>query len=239
MTSTRIKAVIFDLDDTLWPLEAALQRAEDTLHAWLSIHTPGITERYTQAELRAMRMALRQTAPRFQHDLWSLRHESLLQACRSCNENDALMQQAMEVFSTARNAVTPFKDVEPGLVQLKEQHAIGSISNGFADLKAIGLAHHFDASFAAHTFGCAKPDPAIFVAACDALNVSPQEALYIGDDPLLDVQGARNAGLQAGWMDRFNRPFPHDIGPAMRFASLHEIHHWLQEREPGSDFVPC
>lgn len=140
----------------------------------------------------------------------------------------------MAVFSEARNAVTPFDDVLPGLTRLGERYALGSISNGFADLQSIGLAHHFRISLAAHQFGSAKPDPEIFLAACDALSVAPHEALYVGDDPMLDIQAAQNAGLHAVWMNRFARTLPGHIIPAASCTTLHEVDHWLAARIAAS-----
>jgi len=228
MSPTSIKAVLFDLDDTLWPLEVVIKRAESTLYDWLSVHAPGITQRFTQDGLRALRAELLPTDARYRHDLWALRHATLVRACEECNEDSVRMLEAMAVFSAARNAVTPFDDVAPGLENLGRQYLIGSISNGFADLEAIGLAHHFKTSLAAHQFGAAKPDASIFLAACDALQVAPHKALYVGDDPYLDVEGAQKAGLHAGWMNRFDRPFPDGIVPNARFTSLHDIDLWLQ-----------
>ncbi len=229
MTTPPIKAVLFDLDDTLWPLDPVIKHAENTLYDWLAIHAPGVTRRFTQEGLRALRAELLPTDPRYRYDLWALRHATLTRACEECDEDTARMLQAMAVFSEARNAVTPFDDVAPGLASLGRRHLLGSVSNGFADLQAIGLAHHFRTSFAAHQFGSAKPDPAIFLAACEALGVAPGETLYVGDDPLLDVAGAQNAGLQAGWMNRFGRTLPDHIVPAARFTTLHDIERWLQQ----------
>lgn len=233
MPSTKhvpIKAILFDLDDTLWPLEAVIKRAEAELYDWLALHTPGVTRQFSNAQLQALRAELAPTDPHYRFDLWSLRHATLTQACRQCGEDIALMEQAMAVFSKARNAVTPFDDVLPALTRLRERYALGSISNGFADLQAIGLAHHFQISLAAHQFGSAKPDPEIFLAACDALSVAPHEALYVGDDPLLDVQAAQNAGLHAVWINRFARVLPGHIIPTSSCTTLHELDEWLTAR---------
>ena len=103
-------------------------------------------------------------------------------------------------------------------------------SNGGADLHAIGLAHHFSVSLAAHQLGRAKPDPLIFHAACDALGIPPAQVAYVGDDLKLDVEGAQNAGLRGLWMNRSGDAPPADcahIRPDASFASLHELESWL------------
>lgn len=228
MKSSPVKAVLFDLDDTLWPLVPTLVKAEAVLYDWLTQHIPGVVQRFSNEELRKLRMELLPTKPEYQFNVWALRHAALTHACHLTSENKALVDQAMEVFSDARNDVALFDDVVPGLASLSERYVIGSISNGFADLAAIGISEHFKTSIAAHQFGSAKPHPEIFLAACDALAIAPHEAVYVGDDPLLDIQGAQNAGLQAVWMNRFQRVLPDHIVPEASCANLYELDRWLK-----------
>ena len=67
-----IKAILFDLDDTLWPVGPVIRHAEQTLHDWLAVHTPQVTEVYDIEALRQRRQSLVATDPRFSYDLWSL-----------------------------------------------------------------------------------------------------------------------------------------------------------------------
>lgn len=53
--------------------------------------------------------------------------------------------------------------------------------------------------------GVAKPDPAIFTPALEALGVEPGRALYVGDTVHADVNGAANAGMQAVQLDPFDQ----------------------------------
>jgi HAD superfamily hydrolase (TIGR01509 family) len=50
-------------------------------------------------------------------------------------------------------------------------------------LAAMGMADLFDACVLSYELGRIKPDPAIFRAACAALNVEPQSTLMVGDTP--------------------------------------------------------
>ena len=45
--------------------------------------------------------------------------------------------------------------------------------------------------------GIRKPDPEIFRLTLRQLGVSPEDAVHVGDDPILDVEGARDAGMRA------------------------------------------
>lgn len=229
-----IKAVLFDLDDTLWPIVPVIERAENILFDWLSAHVPAVADRFSIESLRARRRELMAADPVYQLDLRRLRHAGLTEAFLSAGEDVALVDQAMEVFSKARNQVTPFGDVLPALERLRERVALGSVSNGVADLEAIGMAHYFQVSVAAHRVGRAKPDAAIFHAACEAIGVAPQEAVYVGDDPLLDVQGAQQAGLRGIWINRAElvpkRVLPADICPDAVCSTFIELEQWIYQR---------
>ncbi len=43
--------------------------------------------------------------------------------------------------------------------------------------------------------GLEKPDPAAFVHVCQLLKVHPEECLFVGDQPILDIEGAKSAGM--------------------------------------------
>lgn len=229
-----IKAVLFDLDDTLWPIVPVIDRAENLLQEWLAHHAPGVATQHTIESMRARRKALMATDPAYQLDLRALRHAVLIEAFTRSGENVAKVEQAMAVFSKARNEVIPFDDVLPTLHSLQGRVTLGSISNGVADLHAIGIAHLFRVSVAAHRFGRAKPEAAIFHAACDALEVAPHEAVYVGDDPLLDVKGAQDAGLRGIWMNRPElapaRPLPAHVRPDAICSTLYDLEQWLNEK---------
>ncbi len=52
--------------------------------------------------------------------------------------------------------------------------------------------------------GIAKPDPAIFTPALEALGVEPEQALYVGDTVYADVDGALAAGMQVVQVDPYD-----------------------------------
>ncbi|WP_395004589.1 HAD family hydrolase [Undibacterium sp.] len=222
-----IKALIFDLDDTLWPVAPLISQAELTLHAWIADQLPSVTETHSIADLRVRRQALVATDPRFTYDLWALRHSLLKQVFTEHGGAPRLADEAMQVFADARNRVNFYEDVMPALNVLKEKYILGSISNGFADIKAIGLDQYFSVSLAAHTFGCAKPDPKIFLAMLDHLKLKPAELMYIGDDLRLDVQGAQQVGMNAAWVNRRGLSLADaghtDVKPDLIVANLEEL----------------
>lgn len=224
------KAILFDLDDTLWPIAPVIIQAEKDLHAWLASHAPRVAERFSIDNLRHARLELLARQPEFHLDLGALRRAGLISAFEAAGEDIDKVEQAMVHFFAARNAVIPYDDVLPGLLSLKHRVLLGSVSNGNADLQAIGLSHHFKVSVAASQLGCAKPDAAIFHAACRALEVAPGDAVYVGDDVLLDVRGAQQAGLRAVWLNRTgsSKHLEHEIVPDAICADFHELLAWLK-----------
>jgi putative hydrolase of the HAD superfamily len=63
-------------------------------------------------------------------------------------------------------------------------------------LEHYGLLRYFaHAAFSDET-RVRKPDPAIFLGALRALGAEPEHAIHVGDDPVLDVGGARAAGMR-------------------------------------------
>ncbi|MBD3220703.1 HAD-IA family hydrolase [bacterium] len=63
----------------------------------------------------------------------------------------------------------------------------------------LGLHHHFDHVFTHDDTGARKPDPAPFRMALEQLAVSPDEAVMIGDWPSRDITGARDLGIHTVW----------------------------------------
>ena len=73
-----------------------------------------------------------------------------------------------------------------------------------------------------HVVGVAKPDPAIFTFALDALGLPPGRVGYVGDSVINDVGGATAAGLVPLLLDPFDDRA--HLEGVERIASLHELH---------------
>ena len=64
-------------------------------------------------------------------------------------------------------------------------------------LAAMGLLPYFDAVFASAALGVKKPDPAIYAHALKALDLRPEEVLFVGDRPDADVEMPRRLGMRS------------------------------------------
>lgn len=221
----RIRAISIDLDDTLWPIWPTIERAEKVLHGWLMHHAPMAAAMWSSPHsLREIREHMAQHRPDLKHDMSALRRESIRLALQRAGENPLLAEPAFELFFAERQRVTLFDDALPALEFLAGRFPMVSLSNGNADVGLIGLARFFRASINAFDFGVGKPDARIFHAAAGAADVRPDEVLHIGDDVLLDVLGARNAGMQTAWVNRNEALWPHDdVQPDVECYTLTEL----------------
>lgn len=70
------------------------------------------------------------------------------------------------------------------------------------DIGRFGISDYFDIKIWSSDFGFRKPNPKIFLKVLDEFNVSPQEAIYIGDKFDRDVVGPNRVGMLAIWIKR-------------------------------------
>jgi len=219
-----VRAICFDLDNTLWDVEPVLARAERILSDWLVRRYPKIPERFPAARILELRASLIDEQPQRGHDLTFLRRESLARAAHACGYERAIAAEAFAIWHAARNEVTPYPDVVPALDALKPHYRLATLSNGNADLERIGLAHHFEVRLHAAALGCAKPDARAYKQLADTLALAPAEVLFVGDEPHADVVGPHDAGMQTVWVCRGDREWPASLPAAdARIASLDEL----------------
>lgn len=102
---------------------------------------------------------------------------------------------------------------------------LGVVSNSEGKLDAlfahVGLAEYLECVVDSAHEGVRKPDAEIFRRALARLGVDAARALYVGDLPTVDVEGARGAGLRAVLVD----PLGHyaQYADAPRVASVVEV----------------
>ena len=116
-------------------------------------------------------------------------------------------------------------DALPTLERLRRTTlTLGLISN-FEEwlerlLDSLEVAHFFDVTVISGIEGVEKPDPQIFRIALERAGVAPENAVYVGDHPLFDVEAATDAGMFAVLIDRRGH---HVDTEAVRITSLEEL----------------
>jgi len=214
----------FDLDDTLWPVGPVIAAAESALLSWLRARYPCAVSGHDTESMRALRARVAERFPERGHDLTFLRHRALMELFDAAGHAASLADEALEVFFSARNRVEFYDDVRPSLTRLRSTYRLFALSNGNADLQRCGIGDFFAGHVTAIAAGAAKPDARIFARLADLAGVQPGQVLHIGDDPLADVVGATQAGMQAVWLNRTGREWPQSLAPPARtISSLAEI----------------
>ncbi len=224
-------ALAFDLDNTLWDIGPVMVRAEQALHSWLATHYPRITDRHSIDAMRARRVAVAGRRPDLAHDFTALRKLSLHEHAAEAGYPVELVEQAFEEFYRERNAVELYDDVLPTLERLRANYRLLALTNGNADLNRIGIAHYFELIVSARAVGWAKPDARIFASLLAGVGLAAGDVLYVGDDPVADVEGPRGAGIEAVWLNRDGAAWPADLlAPLRTVTNLHELADWLMAR---------
>jgi 2-haloalkanoic acid dehalogenase type II len=217
MNAGAVRAICFDLDNTLWEIEPVLARAERILTDWLERRYPQVRAAFLPADVQRMREALVAERPDQAHDMTFLRRETLKRVAAAAGLDDRsaceIAQEAFALWHAARNQVTPYTEVVPALARLRRRYRLATLSNGNADLERIGLAHHFEVTLHAAALGCAKPHARSYECLAQALTLQPAEILFVGDEPHADVVGPRTAGMQTVWVNRGQIVWP-DALPA-------------------------
>ena len=203
-----IRTITLDLDDTLWEIHPVIKRAEKRLYAWLGDNYPRITQMFAMEDMRILRQQVLDAHADKVHDLTFLRHTVLMEAATAAGYSEFLVDEAFAVFDDVRNDVDMFPEARPALVALRERFTLIAVTNGNADLRKVGIDDLFHEHINAAMVGAAKPARPIFDAAVRAGGASAAETLHVGDHPLIDVHGAREAGLRTVWVNRNGDDWP-------------------------------
>ena len=112
-----------------------------------------------------------------------------------------------ELLRAYPHKIRVFPDVKPTLEWLKEEgYKLGVITSGPGyqklKLRIAKLDKYFDVIATREDVKTVKPDPKIFLYACEKLNVDPERAIMVGDNLHQDVYGAKNVGMLAVWINR-------------------------------------
>jgi len=220
-----IELITFDLDDTLWDTAPVIASAETVLQTWLAENAPKLGA-LDVAGYQALRQRVLVDEPQLKHRISALRRRVLFHALEGAGyaQAAAMAEQAFEVFIEARHALEVFPQAEPTLIALASDYALGVVTNGNADVRRIGLGHHFKFVLCAEDIGIAKPDARLFHEALRrGGDISPAATVHVGDHPGDDIAGAQQAGLRAIWFNPGGKRWDGDKAPDAEVGCLSEL----------------
>lgn len=197
-----IRAVIFDMDETLLDRQGSLRRFAAAQHARHKDMPGGLSvtdfvERF---------MTLDNNGALWKDEVYrrildenriaaispqTLLDEYIADFCNHCQGFDGLVEMVAQLTADGRR--------------------LGIITNGtfpfqLHNFRALGVAEHFDAVLVSEQEGMRKPDPEIFQRALSRLGVTAAEAVFVGDNPEADIRGAQSVGMATVY--RPNRFWP-------------------------------
>jgi HAD superfamily hydrolase (TIGR01509 family) len=193
----RLRAVLFDWGDTLFhaphPPEVIISAARDAGVAVSEADARRLwDELWTEGKTPEEIAKGRDLSPEAHRHVWT---DLFKRADRVApGLSAALYERVMDP-----NSWIPYADARPTLEAVRARGLrVGVVSNVPADLRPVFAKHDLERlvdSFT-HSFevGAEKPDPAIFLAAANALGVKPSETLMVGDHQV--DRGAEAAGMR-------------------------------------------
>jgi putative hydrolase of the HAD superfamily len=199
-----VRAVLFDLDDTLFDRNAAQIRVVELIMQRFPHLFQGFDiECVIAAFLESDRLSAEDFYTGEPSDgLREKRSKSFLQLL-GINEDYANAITEMYVRDYPMINI-PISGAVTVVKELSTRFSMGVVSNGLPDvqyrkLDAIGLGGIFSCIVLSEEIGIRKPDPKIFQYTADILQVQPIECLYVGDSHRNDIVGAKTAGMKACW----------------------------------------
>jgi len=223
-----VRALSFDLDDTLYDNGPVLQAAEQALRDHLHRHYPPLA-RLSEADWQAAKRQLLARRPQLRHDVTEVRRQLLQhwlgRAGLSAMQARVGAEQALALFLDWRNTVTVPAESHRLLQRLAQRYPLVAITNGNVDPGRIGLGNYFTAVFAAGSKYRSKPHGDLFVAARQHLGLPAASILHVGDHLDTDVYGALASGQPVVWLNQRARPLGRQ---SLRLLPHWEIHRLVQ-----------
>jgi HAD superfamily hydrolase (TIGR02253 family) len=225
----KIKAVVFDLDDTLYDRDAAQRQIIRLIVRQFPQVFQGLSEeRIIKTFLESDRLTVIDfDAGQPSDGMRDKRTRSFLKRLDLKEDNAAAITEMYVRMYPEINVPVP------GAVEmvkaLRERFSLGVITNGLPDvqyrkIEAIGLGGLFSTIILSEEIGIRKPDPRIFQMAARALKVQPEECLFVGDSHRNDVIGSKAAGMQSCWYNRDNySPDNTDVKADLIISRLEEL----------------
>ncbi|MBI4570865.1 MAG: HAD family hydrolase [Chloroflexi bacterium] len=223
-----IRALVFDIDDTLQDWPGAIERALRAVLPEIPVTLrPEVPERLRRAIAERYYIVREGRVVNREH--WRLLFESAQVWQAALPEAGAPEAERIGKRFQSLLEPLPYADARPALEALRG-NTLATLSNNprsEESLERLGLGGFFSTVVSA-VDDWRKPDRRAFERVCHVIGIAAKDALYVGDSISHDVEGALGAGLTAVWIDRYDERHPLPEG-ARRIASLLELEELLAD----------
>ncbi|EOG7701298.1 HAD family hydrolase [Vibrio parahaemolyticus] len=231
-----LKAIFFDMDETLCGTSQADKAAGQKFAAWIQQTYPQVSDpqaflqRYLQGVYKKLNAEFPQLVALLPDE--NAFRCGLIQTILAENgiHIDAEQaQQAQHYFDSARmGAFTFFPGVKEMLMDLRKHYKLVVITNGsifsqHPKLKATQMDEWVDHIIVGGEEPEEKPAASIFQKALNLVDVKPEEALHIGDSLAADIAGANNMGILSVWVNATGASNPTEITPNFEIRETVEL----------------
>lgn len=199
-----IKAVLFDIDNTLYSYDDAHAFGWDALCAYAKDHL-GMDEETLTGSLKH---AADTVKARLGADCAAL-HDRTLRCQVMLEQNSLSLHHAATMgelyWDTLIRSAKPTPGIMACLPKLKEAGFVLGIGTDMTieyqlkKLEKLQMLPFFDFIVSSEEVNVEKPHEKLFRTCAVKAGVSPEECLFIGDSLKKDVMGAKNAGMEAMW----------------------------------------
>lgn len=195
------KAVLFDLDNTLYDYEPVHKKALDAVFNILRKEVKITREEFgklykiSKAEIHR---ELSGTASAHNRVLYFQR---LIEKTHNTIEPDKILRLYNTYWDTSLRNMKLKKGVLQVLKKLKEEKIkTGIVTDLTTDIQLkkisrLGITDYVDFLVSSEEAGREKPNPAMFLLVLNKMRVLPEDALMVGDNPDKDIEGANSVGI--------------------------------------------
>ena len=198
-----VDGLIFDLDNTLLDRQAVFLRFASDFY-----------EEYLRATISNTRDDAVAKMVEWDEDGYISREMMFARWIKEWPKAGLDMESLIKWYrSEMQRQVQPDLKVNEYISHLNERQAPwGIVTNGPMSqhnmCRAAGLSQLAPFVIVSEEVGYAKPDPRIFRDALNAMRISnPERVMFVGDNPVADIDGAKRFGMKAAWVRR-GREYP-------------------------------
>ncbi len=229
----KYKNLFFDLDRTLWDFDANSFKSLSYIFMQFNLQryfsTPG---------------EFREVYNHYNDQLWESYRKGKISKAKLRTDRFELTLKEKNIFNPelAREIgevymyATPRQNIlAPNTIEILEylsfkKYELYILTNGFistqeSKMRHSNLDHYFKRIFSSEELGVNKPKKEIFHWAVSGIHAHKKECLMIGDDIIVDIEGAMTYGIDAAWFNP--KGLISDFQPTYNIRDLAELKSFL------------